>query len=103
MSLFDCVNFSKHHFGMDNLYMSAKFAKAAFNHPCSKFIAGVTRKGMRRLPLCIFQEEKTNNKKDQMQVHGTIKAAILKCDPAKCPDLAATSFYYNMKPVYFMS
>jgi hypothetical protein len=100
MALFDCVKFQKHRCGMDNLYMSAKFAKASFNHPHSILVAGVTRKGMRGLPSCVLQEEKSN-KKDQMRVRGTVKAAILKGDP-DCPDLVATSVY-DTKPVHFLS
>jgi hypothetical protein len=86
---------------MDNLYMSVKFAKAAFNHLHSVLAAGVTRnKGMRGLPVCVLQEEKSS-KNEQMKVRGTVKAAILKGDP-DCPDLVATSVY-GTKPVHFLS
>jgi hypothetical protein len=85
---------------MDYLYMSAKFAKAAFNHPHSILVAGVARKGMRGVPSCVLHEEKSN-KKDQMKVRGTVKAAILKDDP-NCPDLVATSVY-DTKRVHFLS
>ena len=80
--------------------MSAKFAKATFNHPHSVLVAGVARKGMRGVPSCVLQEEKSS-KKDQMKVRGTVKAAILKDDP-NCPDLVATSVY-DTKPVHFLS
>jgi hypothetical protein len=100
MVLFDCVQFRKHQCRMDNLYMSAKFAKAAFNHLHSVLVTGVTRKGIHRLPSCVLQEEKTN-KKEQMKVPGTITAAILKGDPDH-PDLVATSVY-GKKPVHFLS
>jgi hypothetical protein len=100
MALFDCIKFHKHRCRMDDLYMSAKFAKAAFNHPHSILVAGVARKGTLGLPACVLQEEKTN-KRDQMKVRQTVKAAILKGDP-DCPDLVATSVY-DTKPVHFLS
>jgi hypothetical protein len=85
---------------MDNLSMSVKFAKATFNHPHSVLVAGVARKGMRGVPSCVLQEEKSS-KKDQMKVRGTVKAAILK-DDSNWPDLVATSVY-DTKPVHFLS
>ena len=55
---------------------------------------------MHGLPSYVLQEEKTI-KKDQMQVCGTVKVAILKGD-SNCPDLVATSVY-DTKPVHFLS
>jgi hypothetical protein len=43
---------------MDNLYVLAKFAKAAFNHPHSVLVAGVARKGMRGVPSCVLRRKK---------------------------------------------
>ena len=57
MALFDTVNDKYHRFGMENLYMSAKFAKAAYNNTNRVLIAGVTRQGMRGLPKAVIQEE----------------------------------------------
>ena len=60
---------------------------------------GVTRKGMRGIPGCVFQEEQKSRKK-QLEVRGTTKLAIMKVDP-KCPDLIATSVY-DTKPVHYL-
>jgi Transposase IS4/SAP domain len=100
MALFDCLKDKYHRCGMDNLYMSAKFARNSFNHPNKVLIAGVTRKGMRGLPQCVMQEE-AKNRSDQLKVRGTVKAAILEGDPL-CPSLIATSVY-DTKPVHFLS
>jgi Transposase IS4/SAP domain len=100
MSLFDCLEDNYHRCSMDNLYMSAKFARNAFNHPNKVLIAGVTRKGLRGLPNCVMQEE-VKTRSDQLKVRGTVKAAILEGDPL-CPSLVATSVY-DTKPVHFLS
>jgi Transposase IS4 len=100
MALFDCCTDLYHRCGMDNLYMSAKFAKFSFNHPKKVLIAGVTRKGMRGLPHSVLQEE-VKTRSDQIKVRGTVKAAILDGDHL-CPCLVATSVY-DTKPVHFLS
>jgi hypothetical protein len=100
MALFDTLENKFHRVGLDNLYNSAKFARAAFNHDKKVCVSGVTRKGMRGLPSCVLQDE-AKNKKEQMKVRGTVKAAILLGDPA-CPNLVATSVY-DTKPVHFLS
>jgi hypothetical protein len=100
MALFDTMCDKNHRVGMDNLYMSAKFAKAAYNHTNQVLIAGITRKGMRSLPKAVIQEE-VNTPSAQMQVCRTVKAAVLKGDP-ECPSLVAASVY-DTKPVHFLS
>jgi hypothetical protein len=100
MALFDTVNDKYHRFGMENLYMSAKFAKAAYNNTNRVLIAGVTRQGMRGLPKAVIQEE-VNTPSAQMQVRGTVKVAVLKGDPG-CASLIAASVY-DTKPVHFLS
>jgi hypothetical protein len=100
MALFDTLETKFHRIGLDNLYNSAKFARAAYLHEMKVCVSGVTRKGMRGLPDCVLQEE-AKNKKMQMLVRGTVKAAVLKGDP-NCPNLVATSVY-DTKPVHFLS
>ena len=85
---------------MDNLYMSAKFARAAYRHEQHILISGVTRKAGRGIPPYVLQEEKTN-KKEQMRVRNTVKAAVLMGD-SDCPDLLAISVY-DTKPVHFLT
>ena len=85
---------------MDNVYNSVTFCKQAYNHP-KKFIChGVTRKVIRGIAKEVFQNEAIN-RKEQIKVRGTVKAAVLKGDP-KRPALVATSVY-DTKPVHFLS
>ena len=67
MLLFDTLKDDYHACGMDNLYNSAAFCKHAYVHPQTVKVHGVTRKGMRGIPLCVKQEEVKNRKK-QLQV-----------------------------------
>ena len=100
MSLFDVVKDKYHHCTMDNLYNSAAFCKAAFNHRAQILCQGVTRKGMRGIPASVIQQEVTR-KKDQIKARGTVKAAVLEGDP-DCPNLVASSIY-DTKPVHYLS
>ena len=85
---------------MDNLFMSAKFAKIAMNYSGRKvMIHGVCRQN-RGIPKSIMQE-KVTTKQDVLKNKGTIKAAILVGD-SKCTDLVTLSFY-DSKPIYFIT
>jgi Transposase IS4 len=100
LSLFDCFQEKNHRVWMDNLYLSAKFAKGCFTHPQQVLLAGVARKSGRGVPECVLQEE-VKNKTEARKVRGTIKAAVLRGDH-KCPDLVAVSVY-DTKPVHFIT
>ena len=100
MALFDSLEDDYHHVGMDNLYNSAAFCRAAYNHPRKVLCHGVTRKSGRGIPSCVFQEE-IQNKNEQRLVRGTAKAAVLEGDP-NCPNLI-TSSVYDTKPVHYLS
>ena len=100
MGLFDVLRHKYHRVQFDNLYLSAKFCRASWNHPKKVLVAGVTRKGGRGIPSCVKQEELVN-KKEIMKARGTVKAAILKGD-GDCPNLVAVSVY-DTKPVHFLS
>ena len=100
MYLFDEVEDEYHECGVDNLYMSAKFCKDAYNHEKKIKLHGVTRKGGRGLPLTVIQQEVTNVK-EQEKVRGTVIAAELAGDP-NCPSLIAVSVY-DTKPVHFLT
>ena len=41
MALFDSLEYNHHQCGMNNLYNSCAFSRAAFNHPCSILCCGV--------------------------------------------------------------
>jgi len=99
--LFDHLEDKFHRVWMDNLCLSASFARASFNHPKKVMIAGVTRKGGRGLPVCILQDEEKKTKAEEEKVRGTVKAAVLNGDPL-CPALVAVSVY-DTKPVHFLS
>jgi hypothetical protein len=52
MWLFEQLRDDGHRCRLDNLYMSAKFAKTAINHDRKILIAGVGRKSGRGVPNC---------------------------------------------------
>ena len=74
---------------MDNLYNSAAFCRAAFNHKWKVLCHGVARKGNRGIPACVSQQE-VISRKDQVKVKGTVKAAVLEGDEGR-PNLIASS------------
>ena len=100
MALFNAVKDSYHHCTMDNLYNSAAFCRAAFNHTRDILCQGLIRKGMRGIPPSVFQFEK-KSRKDQIKVRGTVKAALMEGNSA-CPNLVACSIY-DTKPVHYLS
>lgn len=100
MAMFDQLDSEYHNIWFDNLYLSARFAKAAYEHNKKVRIAGPTRKKGRGLPQCVIQEE-VKNASQVKYVRGEVKAAVLKGDD-KLPDLVAVS-YYDSKPVHFLS
>jgi hypothetical protein len=99
MWLFDQVKAEGCRFRVDNLYMSAKFAKACYNHKNQVLIEGVGRKSGRGVPLHVIQEEV--KRQHEGTTRGTVKAAVLKGDP-NCPDFVSVSVY-DTKPVHFIS
>ena len=66
---------------MDNLYNSAGFCRAAYNHTRKILCQGVTRKGMHGIPPSVLQVEQ-KSRKDQTKVRGNVKAAILEGEAA---------------------
>ena len=100
LGMFDQLEEQYHNCWFDNLYLSAKFARAAYKHTNKVHISGPTRKSGRGLPKCVVQEE-VKNVNDIQSVQGTVKAAVLQGDP-EVPDLLAVS-YYDQKPVHFLS
>lgn len=97
--LFDRLQDKLHHCWVDNLYMSAKFAKAAFNGRNKVMTAGVTRTVDRGVPQCVIQD--VVDKKIVTTTRGTINAAVLEGDK-DCPQLVSMSIY-DTKPVHFIS
>ena len=97
-SFFDQLEDNHYQCGLDNLYMSAKFAKLALQR--NVYVHGVTRKGRQGIPSCVLQEE-VKNMTAQLGVRGTVKAAILRGDP-ECDSLVAVSVY-DTKPVHFLT
>ena len=63
MTLFDSVEEDHRVCGIENLYNSVTFCKRACNHKRKLKVHGVTRKGMRRIPGCVVQEEQKSRKK----------------------------------------
>ena len=60
MALFDVVDDEYHKVGCDNLYIAAKFARAAYNHPKKVKIHGVCRTHLRGFPSMTVQQELNN-------------------------------------------
>ena len=58
LAMFDQLETEHHNCWFDNLYLSARFAKAAITHKNKIQISGPTRKSGRGLPKCVVQEEK---------------------------------------------
>ena len=100
LGMFNQLEDKNHNSWFDNLYLSAKFAKASFSHKKQVRISGPTWKSGQGLPKCVLQEEKTPPS-DIRAVCGTVKAAVLEGDP-KIPNLVAVS-YYDQKQVHFLS
>ena len=98
--MFDQLEEKYHNCWFNNLYLSAKFARAAYKHTNKVRISGPTQKSGWGLPKCVVQEE-VKNVNDIQSVRGTVKAAVLQGDP-EVPDLLAVS-YYDQKPVHFLS
>ena len=100
MALFQQLPDSNYKCGMDNLFMSPKFAKIAKNDSGKGvMIHGVCRVS-RGIPTCI-QQVAVTKKEDLLRNRGIVKASVLKGD-AKCDGLVAASLY-DSKPVYFIS
>ena len=100
LAMFDQFETEHHNCWFDNLYLSARFAKAAITHKNKIQISGPTRTSGRGLPKCVVQEEKTSPA-DVRAVQGTVKGAVLEGD-SEIPDLVAVS-YYDQKLVHFLS
>jgi len=100
MFMFDQLKSQNHSVYMDNLYMSATFARNSIKSMNKVKIHGVTRTDNRGIPRCILQTELQNSKLADEQ-RNTVKVAILEGDSI-IEDLIAISFY-DSKPVYFLS
>eukprot|EP00957_Ditylum_brightwellii_P041759 3162387-Ditylum_brightwellii.AAC.1 len=100
LCLFDSLEHEYHQCAVDNLYRSASFCGAAYNHEKKALCHGVTGKGCRSMPGCVQQEEQ-KSKADQRSACVTVKAAVLEGD-TECPCLVASSVY-DSKPVYYLS
>ena len=100
LGMFDQLENKFHNCCFDNLYLSARFAKAAWTHSNKVRISGPTRKRGHGLPKCVIQEE-VKNAEAIHAVWGTVKAAVLEGDN-EVPGLLAVS-YYDQKPVHFLS
>ena len=96
MALFDSLKDHHHQVGMDNLYNSAAFCRAAYHHDRKALYHGVARKDGRGITECVLQD-KENNPVSQPTARVTIKAAVLEGNPG-CPNSIASSVY-DTKPV----
>ena len=86
--------------GLDNLYISAKFCRAALTLDQQIMTHGVCRTSNRGLPKCVLMQEKCNDI-EKAAARGQVKAAVLKGDE-HAKDMIAFSVY-DTKPVHFIS
>ena len=100
MVLFDSIEDNHHQCAMNDLYNSVAFCKAAYNHKKKVLCHSVARSGMRGISKYVMQKE-VKNRKEQIAVCRTVKAAMLEGDPP-WPSLVASSIY-ETKPVRFLS
>ena len=100
LGMFDQLENKFHNCWYDNLYLSARFAKAAWTHDNKVRILGPTRKSGCGLPQCVIQEE-VKSTEDLRAVRGMVKAAVLDGNE-EVPGLLAIS-YDDQKPVHFLS
>ncbi len=99
-ALFSLLKHKNYTVGMDNLYMSAKFCRVAFECEQRVMIHGVVRPSLRGVPGCVKQKEVTR-KTDLERVRHTVRVAVLKNDSV-CKNLVCISLY-DSKPVYLLS
>ena len=85
---------------MDNLYMSALFAKQALLSKNKIKIHGVTKNHQRGIPS-IIQQSEIQNEALMLVQKGTVKVAVLEGD-SDAQNVIAIS-YYDSKPIYFLS
>ena len=97
--MFEQLENKNHSIYMDNLYISASFARNCLCLTNKVKIHGVTRTDKRGIPKCVMQTVIQNTKLADEQ-RNTVKVAVLKGDSA-AQDLVAISFY-DSKPVYFL-
>ena len=98
--MFDQLKAENHSVFMDNLYMSASFARSVISCDKKVKIHGVTRREGKGIPQVVKQYE-VQDKKELEKVRNNVKVAVLEGDSA-IEDLIAIS-YYDSKPVYFLS
>ena len=87
LGMFDQLENKFHNCWFNNLYLSARFAKAAWTHSIKVRISGPTRKSGCGLLKYVIQEE-VKNAEATHAVWGTVKAAVLEGDD-EVPDLLA--------------
>ena len=100
MALFDSLKEDHYQVGMNNLYNSSDFCRAAYHHDRKVLCHVVARKSGRGIPECVLQGE-NNNPVAQREAPGTVKAAVLEGYPG-CPNIIA-SRVYDTKPVHYLS
>ena len=100
MWLFDQLSDTHHRVWVDNLYMTARFAKQSFNSKNKILLSGVVRGEKGGIPVLVIQE--AEKRKDEFSVRGTTKAAVLEGDD-NCPGLLVAISVYDNRPVHFLS
>ena len=100
MDLFDYLKGDHHQVGMDNIYNSSDFCRAAYHHDRKVLCHVVALKDCRGIPECLIQDEE-NNPVAQQAAQCTVKEDVLEVYPG-CKNLIASSMY-DIKPVHYLS
>ena len=99
--MIESINAKNFTCGLDNLFISAKFCRAAMSEiPQQVMTHGVCRPSSRGLPESVIMHDE-KSEKAKLEARGTVKAAVLK-DDTKIKDMVAFSVY-DTKPVHFIS
>ena len=80
MIFLDSLDYDHHQCSMDNLYNSASFCPAVYNHEKKLPCHGVAKKLGQGVPEAVNQEEQKSNEYKR-RVRGTVKADALEEDP----------------------
>ena len=100
MDLFDSLKEDHHQVGMENIYKSAAFCRAAYHHDRKVLCHSVDNKAVRSITECVIQYEDKNPVAHWAE-QGTVRAAVLEGNTG-CPNLIASSVY-DTKPVHDLS
>ena len=97
--MFDQLETEHHNCWFDNLYLPARFVKAAITQEQDSNLRSDSQEWQGSPKICCARRKNKSNRCACSS--GTVKGAVLEVD-SEIPDLVAMS-YYDQKPVHFLS